>query len=106
MQYGVTEAIFNRVSTVAVMTLLVWGAGEWFHTCLPQLATETEQSRKEETVNTISMPVQGHRVMITMEDKPGLSKLETWWKSKSAPAPEAAAITSHHIAGNVGFSFI
>lgn len=41
-----------------------------------------------------------------MEEKPGLSKLETWWKSKSAPAPEAAGIAFQHIAGNVGFSFI
>lgn len=45
----------------------------FFHTCLSQLATDTEGSKrteKEETVNTVSMPVQGHsHGMVTMEEK-------------------------------------
>lgn len=44
-----------------------------FHTCLSQLATDTEGSKrteKEETVNTVSMPVQGHsHGMVTMEER-------------------------------------
>lgn len=43
----------------------------FFHTCLSQLATDTEGSKrteKEETVNTVNMPVQGHsHGMVTME---------------------------------------
>lgn len=50
-------------------------------------------------MNTISMPVQGHSVMITMEEKPGLSQLETRWRSKYAPASEAASIAFSHMAG-------
>lgn len=50
-------------------------------------------------MNTISMRLQGHSVMITMEEKPGLSQLETWWRSKYTPAPEAASIAFNHMAG-------
>lgn len=43
-------------------------------------ASASHRNRKEQKgrdMNTISMPVQGHSVMITMEEKPGLSQLET-----------------------------
>lgn len=75
MSYGVTDTGGGRAHIIfAMFQQSPWG-GRWsfkgggltIFSYLPVSASHrnrrTEKNRKEETVNTINMPVQGHNVM-------------------------------------------